>query len=209
MLVLLADYFTTQSSQEKLAAANDILGTELKTKDEAEESLKRKKCKALRKSNEAEESLRELLTLQKMETYRAKGLLSSRGLFEAALMQAAAECDLQGKFNARTTINAIRQNRGRRWPDTLAAAATKCFPGKRVGTTLHGLYSTLSEDIHGQPWNVNAVQLSDQLTPKQKCFMDELCKALFKLAAKKITFVLGLSQLSLRILWASTVHSLR
>ena len=39
---------------------------------------------------------------------------------------------------------------------------------------LTNLYSTLSQDIHGAPWNINAVELSDQLKAVDKCFLDKV-----------------------------------
>ena len=118
-----------------------------------------------------------------METFRSKDLLSSRGIFETALKLAAAELGLRGNFNAAETIKRIQSNGRGRWRNVLVDATKKCFPGQAVRDTLDQNYRTLSEDIHGQPWTINAVQLSDQLTREQNCFIRELCKA-FKMSKR-------------------------
>ena len=38
------------------------------------------------------------------------------------------------------------------------------------------LYATLSKEIHGTPWDTNAVQISDQLKSLDRCVVIELCK---------------------------------
>ena len=100
-----------------------------------------------------------------METFRAKGCLSSRGIFETALKLAAEELHLRGNFNATRTIGAIQSNGRGRWPKVLVDATRKCFREQAVNTALENTYRSLSQEIHGQPWTTNAVQLSDQLTP--------------------------------------------
>ena len=114
-----------------------------------------------------------------MELLRAKGLLSSRGIFEWTLRLAAKECRPKDKFNATATIKALRtaKNNGR-WENILSTGIKNCFKGARVKPTLESIYGTLSDEIHGYPWTVNAVQLSDQLSESEKCFLVHLCKAL-------------------------------
>ena len=79
----------------------------------------------------------------------------------------------------RQQIKALRiaKNRGR-WEAILSTGIKKCFKGARVKPTLESIYGTLSDKIHGFPWTVNAVQLSDQLSESERCFLLELCKAL-------------------------------
>ena len=70
-------------------------------------------------------------------------------------------------------------------PLTLALlqAAMQCLDKANKSKTpidvenyLTNLYSTLSKDkdIHGAPWSINAVQLSDELNSLDKCFLDKL-----------------------------------
>jgi hypothetical protein len=68
-------------------------------------------------------------------------------------------------------------------PRTLALlqAAMQCLAKANKPNTptdvkeyLTNLYVTLSEDIHGAPWSINAVQLSDELNSLDKCFLGKL-----------------------------------
>jgi hypothetical protein len=54
------------------------------------------------------------------------------------------------------------------------AKANKPNTPTDVKEYLTNLYVTLSEDIHGAPWSINAVQLSDELSSLDKCFLDKV-----------------------------------
>ena len=47
-----------------------------------------------------------------------------------------------------------------------------------VSKFANDLYGTLSNQIHGSPWDIDAVQLSDQLTDLERCVLEGLCKEL-------------------------------
>ncbi|CAE7243591.1 unnamed protein product [Symbiodinium sp. CCMP2592] len=153
----------------------DLVDMLLKSKDEIIQS----KDEAIKRADEAIKSKDDLLQVKEMELLRAKGLLSSRGIFEWTLRLAAKECRPKDKFNATATIKALRSGKNRgRWEAILSKGIKKCFSGERVKPTLQSIYGTLSDEIHGFPWTVNAVQLSDQLSSQERCFLLELCKAL-------------------------------
>ena len=40
------------------------------------------------------------------------------------------------------------------------------------------LYGTLSNQIHGSPWEIGAVQFSDQLAEVDRCVLERVCKDL-------------------------------
>ena len=40
------------------------------------------------------------------------------------------------------------------------------------------LYGTLSNQIHGSPWEIDAVQFSDQLDEVDRCVLEGVCKDL-------------------------------
>ena len=65
--------------------------TMLKAKNQAEECLIAESDQALRKSDQ-------LLKLQRMETFRAKGLLSTRGVFETVLKLRSGGVGLAREF---------------------------------------------------------------------------------------------------------------
>jgi hypothetical protein len=67
------------------------------------------------------------------------------------------------------------------WTRALLQAAIDCLVKEKKPTTstdieqyLTAVYGTLSNEIHGAPWSKNAVELSDQLNPLDKCFLIKL-----------------------------------
>ena len=54
------------------------------------------------------------------------------------------------------------------------AKANKPNTPTDVKEYLTNLYVTLSEDIHSIPWSINAVQLSDELSSLDTCFLDKV-----------------------------------
>ncbi|OLQ11409.1 hypothetical protein AK812_SmicGene4728 [Symbiodinium microadriaticum] len=145
-----------KSKDEAIKMTNDLI----KSKDDVIKS----KDDVIKSKDAAIKRTDDLLQAKEMEILRAKGLLSSRGIFEWTLRLAAKECRPKDKFNATSTIRALRLKNPRRWEKILIDGVQTCFQNTRVTSTLEGIYGTLSDEIHGFPWVVNAVQLSDQLS---------------------------------------------
>ena len=106
--------------------------------------------------------------------------MSSRGIFERVLQLLHAEENFRGKFNATHAIQQLSpSNQSGRWAKCLFQSVSKSY-GSSVNIVhqLTTLYSTLSVDVHGQPWNQNAVQISDQLGANDKQFIEELCRCM-------------------------------
>ncbi len=72
-----------------------------------------------------------------------------------------------------------------KWTDELKKAIEGCLithqsklnpTGKDISEYAEKLYGSLSSDIHGTPWSTNAVQLSSDLSPMDRCVMLGLFK---------------------------------
>lgn len=72
-----------------------------------------------------------------------------------------------------------------KWTDELKRTIKDCFvnnkinmapTGKDISKYAETLYGSLSSDIHGTPWSTNAVQLSSDLSPMDRCVMLGLFK---------------------------------
>jgi hypothetical protein len=117
----------------------------------------------------------ELLQKERMETLRAEGLLSSRGVLERFLQLHHGEQRFRGRFNATDTIRQLTQ--AGRWGNSLVWAVKECHGHQiDVRRVLQDLYSKLSEEIHGRPWDTNAVLIDDSLPDKDKCVLRKLCE---------------------------------
>ena len=104
------------------------------------------------------------------ETLRCKGLLTSRGVLESALVNIHAERKLSKKFNAKDTCSSLDNT-----PPTEGTEAWKlkeCYEvmcalhpdsslaTKSIGKVYSELYSTLSEEIHCYPWSGESVSVA-------------------------------------------------
>ena len=104
------------------------------------------------------------------ETLRCKGLLTSRGVLESALVNLHAARKLGKKFNAKDTCHSLDKT-----PPTEGTEAWKlkeCYEVMRalhpdsllatesIGKAYSKLYSTLSEEIHGYPWSGESVSVA-------------------------------------------------
>ena len=112
--------------------------------------------------------LEENLQVAQREVLRSKGLLTSRGVLEMALIQVHNESKWKGKFSARKTCFYLGEANSTE--QTAAWKLKKCHQEARdthpnsnllddsVGKVYGDLYGLLSEEIHGPPWSGEAVR---------------------------------------------------
>ena len=112
--------------------------------------------------------LEENLQVAQREVLRSKGLLTSRGVLEMALIQVHNECKLKGKFSAQKTCFYL--GKAKSTEQTAAWKLKKCHQEARdkhphsnlldesVGKAYSDLYGLLSEKIHGHPWSGESVR---------------------------------------------------
>ena len=112
--------------------------------------------------------LEENLQVAQTEVLRSKGLLTSRGVLEMALIQVHNECKLKGKFGAQKTCFYL--DKANSTEQTAAWKLKKCHQEARdkhphsnlldesVGKAYSDLYGLLSEKIHGHPWSGESVR---------------------------------------------------
>ena len=112
--------------------------------------------------------LEENLQVAQTEVLRSKGLLTSRGVLEMALIQVHNECKLKGKFSAQKTCFYL--GKAKSTEQTAAWKLKKCHQEARdkhphsnlldesVGKAYSDLYGLLSEKIHGHPWSGESVR---------------------------------------------------
>ena len=112
--------------------------------------------------------LEENLQVAQTEVLRSKGLLTSRGVLEMALIQVHNECKLKGKFSAQKTCFYL--GKAKSTEQTAAWKLKKCHQEARdkhpnsnllddsVGKVYGDLYGLLSEEIHGHPWSGESVR---------------------------------------------------
>ena len=112
--------------------------------------------------------LEENLQVAQTEVLRSKGLLTSRGVLEMALIQVHNESKWKGKFSARKTCFYLGEANSTE--QTAAWKLKKCHQEARdkhphsnlldesVGKAYSDLYGLLSEKIHGHPWSGESVR---------------------------------------------------
>ena len=112
--------------------------------------------------------LEENLQVAQTEVLRSKGLLTSRGVLEMALIQVHNESKWKGKFSARKTCFYLGEANSTE--QTAAWKLKKCHQEARdkhpnsnllddsVGKVYGDLYGLLSEEIHGHPWSGESVR---------------------------------------------------
>ena len=112
--------------------------------------------------------LEENLQVAQREVLRSKGLLTSRGVLEMALIQVHNESKWKGKFSARKTCFYL--GKANSTEQTAAWKLKKCHQEARdkhpnsnllddsVGKVYGDLYGLLSEEIHGHPWSGESVR---------------------------------------------------
>ena len=112
--------------------------------------------------------LEENLQVAQREVLRSKGLLTSRGVLEMALIQVHNESKWKGKFSARKTCFYLGEANSTE--QTAAWKLKKCHQEARdkhphsnlldesVGKAYSDLYGLLSEKIHGHPWSGESVR---------------------------------------------------
>jgi hypothetical protein len=143
-----------------------------------------------------------------MDRLRARGLLSSRGVYEWYLKSVHNENSNPGKkFNASAVCQQLRTMTGSSifLPVTNNWEVFQCFVAGTEATVLQNvikdcmmkhnpkatppsldeisdfatnLYGTLSNQIHGSQWEIGAVQFSDQLAEVDRCVLEGVCKDL-------------------------------
>jgi hypothetical protein len=119
------------------------------------------------------------LEQKEKELLGAKGLLTARGIFEFYIHQCFDELQKLGlanereKFKVSHTINKLNKPeiQAKMLPNgkcrKLLKAADDC------NVEIHSVYATLSNDIHGSPWNGPGVRVnSENLPQKEACLLD-------------------------------------
>ena len=69
---------------------------------------------------------------------------------------------------------------GKRWTGALKTIISDCLSNQKSTQTVSkcavNLYGDLSNEIHGSPWDLNAIQISDQLDALDKCILEKICR---------------------------------
>jgi hypothetical protein len=124
----------------------------------------------------------------------AKGMFSSRGVFERVLEIVAIEQGWKGKVTStevcrRLGNTTLKSPSGMKLSGTpegeltnvLVSAIKKCAnvnTEKEISDSAVKMFSTLSKDIHGSPWDTQAIRLSDDLDDMQKCILKDVLVAM-------------------------------
>ena len=144
-------------------------------KEMADQRLSREKEMAEEKFSMKEKiSILEVnLQYSQTETLRSKGLLTSRGVLEMALMQVHIENlpkkdKTKARFNAHTTCDYLDDTKSARgtgvrklkqcYKEMLDLHAQSDISHKSVGAAYRHLYGLLSQEIHGYPWSGESVR---------------------------------------------------
>ena len=113
------------------------------------------------------------LQYSQTETLRSKGLLTSRGVLEMALMQVHIENlpkkdKTKARFNAHTTCDYLDDTKVARgtgarklkqcYKEMLDLHAQSDISHKSIGSAYRHLYGLLSQEIHGYPWSGESVR---------------------------------------------------
>jgi hypothetical protein len=135
----------------------------------AEQKLSQEKELAEQKLSMIEKISRLDVHLQysQQETLRSKGLLTSRGVLEMALMHVHHEINSKDRFNAHRTcsyLNAKNLTEGtgawklvQCYNQTLDKHPQSVLSHKSIATAYRDLYGSLSQAIHGYPWSGDSV----------------------------------------------------
>ena len=172
-------------AQQQLSREKELTQQQLsREKELAEQQLSREKELTAREKQLTEQNkelteqkvsmtdklarLEENLQVAQTEVLRSKGLLTSRGVLEMALIQVHNECKLKGKFSAQKTCFYL--GKAKSTEQTAAWKLKKCHQEARdkhpnsnllddsVGKVYGDLYGLLSEEIHGHPWSGESVR---------------------------------------------------
>jgi hypothetical protein len=109
------------------------------------------------------------LQYSQQETLRSKGLLTSRGVLEMALMHVHHEINSKVRFNAHHTcsyLDAKNLTEGtgawklvQCYNETLDKHPQSVLSHKSIGMAYRDLYGSLSQAIHGYPWSGDSVRI--------------------------------------------------
>ena len=165
-------------AQQQLSREKELTQQQLsREKELAEQQLSREKQLTEQNKELTEQKvsmtdklarLEENLQVAQTEVLRSKGLLTSRGVLEMALIQVHNESKWKGKFSARKTCFYLGEANSTE--QTAAWKLKKCHQEARdkhpnsnllddsVGKVYGDLYGLLSEEIHGHPWSGESVR---------------------------------------------------
>jgi len=157
-------------AEHKLSHEKELAEHKLsREKELAEQKLSREKELAEQKLSVIEKISRLDVHLQysQQETLRSKGLLTSRGVLEMALMHVHHEINSKDRFNAHRTcsyLNAKNLTEGtgawklvQCYNQTLDKHPQSVLSHKSIATAYRDLYGSLSQAIHGYPWSGDSV----------------------------------------------------
>ena len=157
-------------AEHKLSHEKELAEHKLsREKELAEQKLSREKELAEQKLSMIEKISRLDVHLQysQQETLRSKGLLTSRGVLEMALMHVHHEINSKDRFNAHRTcsyLNAKNLTEGtgawklvQCYNQTLDKHPQSVLSHKSIATAYRDLYGSLSQAIHGYPWSGDSV----------------------------------------------------
>ena len=157
-------------AEQKLSQEKELAEHKLSHEKElAEHKLSHEKELAEQKLSMIEKISRLDVHLQysQQETLRSKGLLTSRGVLEMALMHVHNEINSKDRFNAHRTcsyLNAKNLTEGtgawklvQCYNQTLDKHPQSVLSHKSIATAYRDLYGSLSQAIHGYPWSGDSV----------------------------------------------------
>ena len=157
-------------AEQKVSQEKELAEQKLSHEKElAEQKLSQEKELAEQKLSMIEKISRLDLHLQysQQETLRSKGLLTSRGVLEMALMHVHHEINSKDRFNAHRTcsyLNAKNLTEGtgawklvQCYNQTLDKHPQSVLSHKSIATAYRDLYGSLSQAIHGYPWSGDSV----------------------------------------------------
>ena len=124
----------------------------------------------------------------------AKGMFSARGVFERVLEIIIIEQSWRGRLRStevcrslgNTTLTSPSGMPLSGTPEgtltkALVSAIKKCANVSRadeISDCAVKLFATLSKDIHGSPWDTQAIRLSDDLNQAEKCILKDVLVAM-------------------------------
>ena len=138
-------------------------------------------------SKAVETILKDMETIQKdkdkfeahceAELLRAKGVLTSRGVFERMAQLSWAEQKFRGtKFVCKVVLKKLCGNpTAGKWSQCMHESAKKCAPTVDPYDTLEAVWHELSDPVHGVSFSGLEVQVLDRVSDEGKCLLNSFC----------------------------------
>ena len=112
------------------------------------------------------------------ELLRAKGVMTSRGVFERMAQLAWTEQGLSGSNFVCTVVlqKLCRNPRAGKWSTCMYDSALACGPNNAALDTLVKVWNELSDPMHGQSFSGLEVQVLDRVSAEGKCLLKSFCE---------------------------------